>query len=178
MGEKIASVNDINKGRRALISKIGIFGLVATFFTWFGSTFRFLYPQVFYNPPSKVRFDLQSILGKTKGGAIDENGVMLVDDSFLSAHNFFIVVTIDKIYAISARCTHLGCTVNWVGSQRTFKCPCHGSQYTSIGKNFAGPAPKPLEVLKITKLNKNIAEIDTKNRADLWDSKTGYALNI
>lgn len=178
MGEKVASENDINRGRRALINRIGIFGLVAAGFTWIGSTVRFLYPQVFYNPPSKVRFDLQSILGKTKGGTIDENGIILVDDSFLKLHKFFIVVSIDKLYALSARCTHLGCTVNWVGSQHTFKCPCHGSQYTSVGKNFAGPAPKPLEVLKITKISSNIVEIDTRIRADLFENTTGYALNI
>ena len=50
---------------------------------------------------------------------------------------------------LSARCAHLGCTVNWFGDQRIFKCPCHGSEYHSNGTNFAGPAPRPLDRFRI-----------------------------
>ena len=31
-----------------------------------------------------------------------------------------------------------------------YKCPCHGSGFTKEGINFEGPAPRPLEHLKIS----------------------------
>jgi cytochrome b6-f complex iron-sulfur subunit len=53
------------------------------------------------------------------------------------------------MYAIFAKCTHLGCTPSWYDDDRTFKCPCHGSQFFSNGVNFAGPAPRPMDRYKI-----------------------------
>ncbi len=44
----------------------------------------------------------------------------------------------------SGTCTHLGCTVNWDESERTFKCPCHGGVYGEDGTVKAGPPPRPL----------------------------------
>jgi len=45
-----------------------------------------------------------------------------------------------KIIAMSAACTHLGCIVQWQGSERKFTCPCHGRQFTEYGKiDHTGP---------------------------------------
>jgi Rieske Fe-S protein len=46
------------------------------------------------------------------------------------------------IYAVSLRCTHLGCIVKQSASG--FECPCHGSQFGFEGEVHKGPAPKPL----------------------------------
>jgi len=56
----------------------------------------------------------------------------------------WIVRSAQGIYALWARCTHLGCTPNWFISEMRFKCPCHGSNYNPAGDVLAGPAPKPL----------------------------------
>jgi len=53
------------------------------------------------------------------------------------------------MYALVARCTHLGCTPNWLQAQNKFKCPCHGSGYYMSGVNFEGPTPRPLERAEI-----------------------------
>ena len=50
----------------------------------------------------------------------------------------------DGLYALSAICTHLGCTPNWFATEERFKCPCHGSNFLMDGTNVAGPAPVPL----------------------------------
>ncbi|RJR26578.1 MAG: hypothetical protein C4582_01580 [Desulfobacteraceae bacterium] len=50
----------------------------------------------------------------------------------------------DELKAVSARCTHLGCLVNYNPISRRFECPCHGSVYDATGKRIAGPASKDL----------------------------------
>jgi Rieske Fe-S protein len=57
--------------------------------------------------------------------------------------NFFLLKDAGGIYAMTAICTHQGCTVGLpVGTQIT--CPCHGSQYSLGGANLVGPATQPL----------------------------------
>jgi len=46
--------------------------------------------------------------------------------------------------ALSARCTHLGCTLNFDAVSQQFKCPCHGSLFAISGKWISGPAGKDL----------------------------------
>ncbi|CUS93988.1 ubiquinol-cytochrome c reductase iron-sulfur subunit [Candidatus Kryptonium thompsonii] len=62
----------------------------------------------------------------------------------------WIVREEDGFYALLAVCTHLGCTPRWLSSENKFKCPCHGSGFRKSGINFEGPAPRPLERVKIT----------------------------
>ena len=65
----------------------------------------------------------------------------------------------NTFHAISAVCTHLGCTVRAealaspqsvdaggapIRLTHRFLCPCHGSEYKGDGSNVSGPAPKPL----------------------------------
>lgn len=54
--------------------------------------------------------------------------------------------------AFSARCTHLGCVVQFKPDEGAphFSCNCHGSQFDINGKNIAGPAPRPLTPLKVS----------------------------
>ncbi len=47
-----------------------------------------------------------------------------------------------ELRALSAVCTHLGCTVQRAGEG--YHCPCHGSTFSARGENTAGPAPRPL----------------------------------
>jgi len=48
--------------------------------------------------------------------------------------------------ALSAVCTHLGCTVQYRGADRTIWCACHNGLYDLEGHNVSGPPPRPLEV--------------------------------
>jgi Rieske Fe-S protein len=45
----------------------------------------------------------------------------------------------------SAVCTHLGCTVTWNNSEKSFDCPCHGSRFSPSGNVINGPANTALE---------------------------------
>jgi Rieske Fe-S protein len=49
----------------------------------------------------------------------------------------------DKVLAISAGCTHLGCIVTWDEGQQIFKCPCHDGRFDAEGNVLSGPPPAP-----------------------------------
>jgi menaquinol-cytochrome c reductase iron-sulfur subunit len=47
--------------------------------------------------------------------------------------------------AITTRCAHLGCPVNFVAAAENFVCPCHGGVYDFQGKVIGGPPVRPLD---------------------------------
>jgi glycine/D-amino acid oxidase-like deaminating enzyme/nitrite reductase/ring-hydroxylating ferredoxin subunit len=49
-----------------------------------------------------------------------------------------------RLHSLSARCTHLGCIVNWNAAERRWDCCCHGSRFADDGKVIQGPATEPL----------------------------------
>ena len=102
-----------------------------------GAAIRFFFPRIIYEPPTKykVGFPFEYSVG--------------VSERFKKQFRVWIVREVDKIYVIQAKCTHLGCTPNWLASERKFKCPCHGSGFTPDGVNIEGPAPRPLERFKV-----------------------------
>jgi cytochrome b6-f complex iron-sulfur subunit len=51
-------------------------------------------------------------------------------------------------WAISARCTHLGCAMNTM--DWGFVCPCHGSKFDPRGQVLAGPAGTALPWFKLS----------------------------
>ena len=48
-------------------------------------------------------------------------------------------------HAVSAICTHLGCTVEFNADDSTWDCPCHGSRFAADGAVIQGPAAANLE---------------------------------
>jgi cytochrome b6-f complex iron-sulfur subunit len=51
----------------------------------------------------------------------------------------------------------------------SYRCPCHGSMYDSDGVRTGGPAPRPLDLMKITVVGDgsvHVATGDITTRAD------------
>jgi nitrite reductase/ring-hydroxylating ferredoxin subunit len=53
-----------------------------------------------------------------------------------------------EVRALSASCTHMGCTVTWNNADLTWDCPCHGSIFSADGQVIHGPAIERLAARK------------------------------
>lgn len=124
---------------------------------------RFMYPRVLFEPSPIF-----------KAGVPADFQVGEVSEKFKDSHRVWIVRNDKGLYAILAICTHLGCTPSWLNAENKFKCPCHGSGFYRDGVNFEGPAPRPMERLKITLSEEGQILIDRSKKfpePDQWDSK-------
>ena len=134
---------DLKRRSFLIKSTTGVFGagLIASFWPYL----RSLYPDIRYEPPQ--RFKVGSPESYPQGV------------KFLEKHKIYLFREENAFYAISAICTHLGCTVKYSQfrqekqlnvrnqefvSKGEFHCPCHGSKFHGEGTNYSGPAPKPL----------------------------------
>tara|TARA_B000000441_G_C21731055_1_gene346344 strand:- start:314 stop:994 length:681 start_codon:yes stop_codon:yes gene_type:complete len=131
---------------------VGWLAFAASTGGFFTAIIRFLFPNVLFEPPQSFKI-----------GFPDDFEVGKVDLRFKKQYNVWIVRDDEKITALSTVCTHLGCTPNWLESDRKFKCPCHGSGFRSTGINFEGPAPRPLERYRIYLANDGQIIVD-KNK--------------
>lgn len=128
--------------RRGFMNKVGMVAVGATMGLPIAMSLRSLVPNMLYERP--LRAKLGTPEQYTDGG------------TFLAQERIFIVRDGKTFHCISARCTHLGCTVQLAklegkpkGQDFEFRCPCHGSMYHADGVNYAGPAPKPLDYFKL-----------------------------
>jgi cytochrome b6-f complex iron-sulfur subunit len=111
-----------------------------------GATLRFFLPNVLYEPSQKFR----------SGKVIDYPLGVTID----KANRVWIIRNDKGLYAMWARCTHLGCTPNWFPAESRFRCPCHGSNFSAKGDVIAGPAPKPLWRVMVTQTPQGDLVID------------------
>ncbi len=131
-----------------------------------GLAFRFTYPNVNFEP------EMDFIAGRPEDF---EEGV---DEKFKKGFGVWMVKQEGRLVALSNICTHLGCIPTWMPAELKFKCPCHGSGYYTNGVNFEGPAPRPLERYKISKLPDGRIRVDKtrifRYEKGEWDHPDSY----
>lgn len=54
------------------------------------------------------------------------------------------------VHAVAAKCTHMGCLLDFNGRDRTWDCACHGSRFGVDGDVLHGPAKRALDVRRIS----------------------------
>jgi cytochrome b6-f complex iron-sulfur subunit len=106
---------------------------------------RFLVPNVLYEPSRRFK------------GLKPED--YPEGPTFLPNLRVFLFRQGNRFRAVSAVCTHLGCTVNLAGNG--FHCPCHGSLFSQNGVVVSGPAPAALPWLEVTLSRDGHLIIDT-----------------
>lgn len=118
-----------------------------------------LYPAAkFFVPPKEVG-ENGSILAKDiKGNLIPASQILAEPPGTraaiagLAGEPTYLTVQEDGTlhpWGIVNNCTHLGCTFPWNPNDNQFQCPCHGSRYDPEGKVVRGPAPLPLQLVRV-----------------------------
>lgn len=139
MTDPVSVIPDPPVDRRQMLRAFGWSGIALFAAGSLAGSCRMFFPRTVFEPPSRF-----------KAGAPDEYAPGTVSAKFQEAHRVWIVRRSDgRFLALKAECTHLGCTPEWLPSQAKFKCPCHGSGFRMGGLNFEGPAPRPLDRVKI-----------------------------
>lgn len=116
-----------------------------------GTALAFVAPALAYLFPNKN-------FGATGREFTEANGQLISPDAITEGSARFgmlagkpavVLRRNGELVALSAVCTHLGCTVAFNASEKIFQCPCHGGEYDAEGNVIDGPPPKPLERLNI-----------------------------
>ncbi len=124
--------------RRDFFTRLGWCGFGLFGFLSLLSFVRSAFPRVLFQPPTKFT------AGDPKDFVLGE-----VNEKFKQEFRVWIVREEEGLYALFAKCTHLGCTPRWLPAENKFKCPCHGSGFYRSGMNFEGTAPRPLDRFQI-----------------------------
>lgn len=84
-------------------------------------------------------------LAQTGNAALTSaGGAMLVD---IASDTVMVIRTsATAVIALSAICTHSGCSMNFDASSSLVVCPCHGSEFDEQGNVVRGPARRPIKV--------------------------------
>jgi Rieske Fe-S protein len=67
--------------------------------------------------------------------------------------------------ALTSRCSHVGCPVNYVEAAQSFVCPCHGGVYDFRGRRTAGPPVRGLDRFE-TRVRGGLLEIGPRYSVD------------
>lgn len=116
------------------------FLLGASSVAWLGSVF---YPVMRYLKPLP------------RAGAIGPTRLTKEELAKLEKEHFVIVPVSGKrvlvlqnaaqeILAVDAKCTHEGCTVQFLPAESAIWCACHNGRFDLDGRVLAGPPPRPL----------------------------------
>lgn len=153
--------------RRDWLARMTWWTVLASLSAMTGASFRMLFPRVTFDPAAtfKVGFPHEYAVGE-------------VSERWKKRYRVWIVRTEEGFFALSAKCTHLGCTPNWIETEGKFKCPCHGSGFYSSGVNFEGPAPRPLERFRVALADDGQLLVDRsrsyRQEAGEWDSPDAF----
>jgi Rieske Fe-S protein len=121
--------------RRFIDGLLGI-GLLG----WMGSAVypvvRYLKPLPLAGPGGPIR------LSEEQRTTIDRERFIIVSQGSERVMVFKDVS--EKLYAVDARCTHEGCTVQFLPGESMIWCACHNGRFDLDGRVISGPPPRPL----------------------------------
>ena len=113
----------------------------------FASLVSFLYPVLRYLiPPPTAELESDLALAGKVGDLKPGTGKIF---RFGSRPALLVLSPDGQYHALSAVCTHLGCTVQYRNDLHDVWCACHNGLYDLNGRNISGPPPRPLETYEV-----------------------------
>ena len=113
----------------------------------FATLASFLYPVLrYFVPPAVVDLGGDEVVAAKAGDLKPNSGKIF---RFGSRPGLLIMNSDGTYRALSATCTHLGCTVQYRADLREIWCACHNGTYDLNGRNVSGPPPRPLDVFDV-----------------------------
>jgi cytochrome b6-f complex iron-sulfur subunit len=109
----------------------------------FASILSFVYPVLRYLVPPAVSNLGEDEIVACKVGDLKPNSSRIF--RFGTRPGLLLMTAAGEYRALSAVCTHLGCTVQYRGDTHQIWCACHNGLYDLNGRNVSGPPPRPLE---------------------------------
>jgi len=153
--------------RRDFFGRLGWTGFIIVSLTSLLAAMRSAFPRVLFAPDTSF-----------KAGFIEDFVIGETSEKFKSEYRVWIIRQAEGIYALFAKCTHLGCTPRWLKAENKFKCPCHGSGFYQSGINFEGPAPRPLERVRVSRAEDGqlVVDVGVKYRQEKgdWDKPGAF----
>jgi len=113
--------------------------LGASFLGWLASIaypiIRYLKPLPQTGPTGPAR------LTRDETSKLEQKKFVIVP---VSGRRVIVLQAADQLHALSAKCTHEGCTVTFLPEQSIIWCPCHDGRFDLNGRVLSGPPPRPL----------------------------------
>ncbi len=69
----------------------------------------------------------------------------------------------EEIIAVYQVCTHLGCLIPYIQSEKRYICPCHGSTFERTSKYVRGPASRNLDQFAVD-VKDDVITVDTGSK--------------
>jgi cytochrome b6-f complex iron-sulfur subunit len=126
--------------------------------------------------PRRRAAELQGAAAVIEAGAVDSFALNSVT-AFVRGKFYLCRLADGGFLAVSRKCTHLGCTLPWVEEEQRFVCPCHASAFDMRGEVVSPPAPRALDLFKIT-IENDIVKVDTRTplkRSSFREEQVLYA---
>ena len=131
-----AGVLQAKKTRRSFLDLV----LGAAGLGWLGTVIyplvRYLKPLPRSGPAGPIR------LTRNEQTALERNQFVILADQ---GKRILVLRDHEQKYrALSAKCTHEGCTVQYVPGESVIWCACHNGRFDLDGRVISGPPPRPL----------------------------------
>ena len=130
MEEAVAQSSQSSPSRRRFIDLL----LSLSVLGWVASV---AYPIVRYlKPLPQTGATGPTRLTRDETAKLEQNKFIIVP---VSGQRVIVVQTQDQLFALSAKCTHEGCTVTFLPAQSGLWCPCHDGRFDLSGRSLAAP---------------------------------------
>ena len=139
-------VRAVDEGRPVVTRRRWVSWLLGTSFV--AAAISFIYPILRYlvppetSEPSLTEFELDvkaSDIAPNSGRIVPVGGKPVL----------LFRTPAGELKALTAKCTHLDCTVQYRTERSDIWCACHNGTYDTKGTNVSGPPPRPLTPLEV-----------------------------